>query len=154
MTLEVGGLAPDFEAPIDGGENIRLSDLRGQNVVLYFYPKDDTPGCTQEACDFRDSHPDFTGAGCLIFGVSRDVVSLHDNFRSKYELPFRLISDIDGDICQAYLVWVQKKNYGREYMGIERSTFLIDGEGVIQRTWRNVRVKGHVKAVMEALRAL
>lgn len=150
--LKVGNMAPDFEASIDAGETVRLSTLRGQNVVLYFYPKDDTPGCTQESCDFRDSHPDFTAANCLILGVSRDSVRMHDNFRSKYKLPFRLVSDTDGTICESYAVWVQKKNYGREYMGIQRSTFIIDDQGVIRQIWRNVRVNGHADSVLEVLR--
>ena len=154
MILEVGNMAPDFEADIDGDETIRLSDLRGKKVVIYFYPKDNTPGCTKESCGFRDSYADFIAEDCVILGVSRDNVRSHDNFRSNYDLPFRLVSDLDGGICESYSVWVQKKNYGREYMGIERSTFLIDSDGVIRSIWRNVRVNGHVDIVLESLRAL
>jgi len=154
MILEVGNMAPDFETDIDGGETIRLSDFRGKNVVIYFYPKDDTPGCTKESCEFRDSYSDFIVEDCVILGVSRDSVRSHDNFRSKHDLPFRLVSDHDGGICESYSVWVQKKNYGREYMGIERSTFIIDSDGVIRSIWRNVRVNGHVDTVLEAVRAL
>ena len=154
MILEVGNMAPDFETDIDGGETIRLSDFRGKKVVIYFYPKDNTPGCTKESCEFRDSHSEFIGEDCVILGVSRDSVRSHDNFRSKYDLPFRLVSDSDGGICESYSVWVQKKNYGREYMGIERSTFLIDSDGVIRNIWRNVRVNGHVDTVLESVRAL
>ena len=154
MILEVGNMAPVFETDIDGGETIRLSDFRGKKVVIYFYPKDNTPGCTKESCEFRDSHSEFIGEDCVILGVSRDSVRSHDNFRSKYDLPFRLVSDSDGGICESYSVWVQKKNYGREYMGIERSTFLIDSDGVIRNIWRNVRVNGHVDTVLESVRAL
>ena len=154
MAVETGQVAPDFEAPIDGGETIRLGSLRGGKVVLYFYPKDSTPGCTTEACGFRDLYPDFTGVGAEILGVSKDTIKRHDGFRSKYELPFRLVSDTDGAICEAYGTWVKKKNYGKEYMGIERSTFLIDEEGVVRAVWRKVRVKGHVDAVLDAAKGL
>ena len=154
LILEVGDIAPDFDAPTDSGPDIRLTDLRGHNVVLYFYPKDDTPGCTQEACEFRDSNADFSHLDCSIIGVSRDGVQRHHNFRAKHDLPFQLVSDIDGAICEEYGVWVKKRNYGREYMGIERSTFLIDAVGVIREIWRKVSVDGHVNSVLEAVRSL
>jgi len=149
-----GDKAPDFTAPTDGGDALTLSSLKGKNVVLYFYPKDDTPGCTTEACGFRDNMAALAGSGTVVLGVSRDSVKRHDNFKAKYELPFRLVSDEDGAICEAYGVWVEKVNYGRTYMGIERATFLIDAKGVVRQVWRKVRVKGHVEAVCEAAAAL
>ena len=154
MSVDVGQPAPDFSVPADGGGTISLSALKGRPVVLYFYPKDDTPGCTKEACGFRDAMPDFSKVDAEIVGVSKDSVKRHDNFKAKYDLNFGLASDEDGAVCEAYGVWVLKKNYGREYMGIERSTFLIDKEGVVRNVWRKVRVKDHVEAVLEAARAL
>ena len=153
MTVDVGDKAPDFDMPTDGGGRIALSELKGRKIVLYFYPKDDTPGCTTEACGFRDAMPDFSKVNASIIGVSKDSVKRHDNFKAKYALPFTLASDEDGSVCEAYGVWVLKKNYGREYMGIERSTFLIDEDGVVQGVWRKVRVKGHVDAVLESATA-
>lgn len=154
MTLEIGDKAPDFTMPTDGGGTVSLAGLKGKNVILYFYPKDDTPGCTTEACGFRDMMPDFSGANAEIVGVSKDSVARHDKFKAKYELPFTLGADLDGKVCEDYGVWVEKKNYGRTYMGIERSTFLIDGDGVIRGLWRKVRVKGHVENVLETLKGL
>ena len=154
MGLEAGHPAPDFTAPTDGGATITLSDLRGRSVVLYFYPKDSTPGCTREACGFRDAYPDFGGVDAEILGVSKDSVKRHDNFKAKQQLPFRLVSDGDGAICEAYGTWVQKKLYGREYMGIERATFLIDKAGTVRQIWRKVKVAGHVDAVLAAARGL
>jgi len=151
---DAGDKAPDFNAPTDGGGKLKLSSLKGQKVVLYFYPKDDTPGCTKEACGFRDTMAELTKAGAVVVGVSRDSVKRHDNFKAKYDLPFQLVSDEDGAICEAYGVWVEKKNYGRTYMGIERATFLIDAKGKIAQVWRKVRVNGHVEAVTEAVTAL
>ena len=145
-----GDDAPDFEAPTDGGGSLRLSSLRGRKVVLYFYPKDDTPGCTREAEGFRDNLAALSAAGVAVIGVSRDSVKRHDAFKAKHDLGFRLVSDEDGAICEAYGVWVEKKNYGRTYMGIERATFLIGTDGEIARVWRKVRVAGHVEAVTEA----
>ena len=145
-----GDTAPDFTARIDGGGSLTLSSLKGSKVVLYFYPKDDTPGCTKEACGFRDSLPALADAGTVVIGVSRDSVRRHDNFKAKYDLPFTLVSDEDGAICEAYGVWVEKKNYGRTYMGIERATFLIDARGRIAEVWRKVKVNGHVEAVAQA----
>jgi len=154
MTVNVGDPAPDFDLPGDGGTRVSLKALRGKPVVLYFYPKDDTTGCTKEACGFRDALPDFSAADAEIVGVSRDSVARHDKFKAKYDLPFRLVSDEDGTLCEAYGVWVEKSMYGRKYMGIERSTFLIDGAGTIRAVWRKVKITGHVEAVRDALRAL
>ena len=147
---ESGDKAPDFTAPTDGGGTLKLSSLKGRNVVLYFYPKDDTPGCTREACGFRDNLAMLGAADTVVVGVSRDSAERHDTFKAKFELPFRLVSDEDGSICEAYGVWVEKQSYGRSYMGIERATFLIDRKGVIRNVWRKVRVPGHVEAVSEA----
>lgn len=154
MTLDAGDIAPDFTQPTDGGDSLTLSALRGKPVILYFYPKDDTPGCTKEACGFRDMMPDFTGADAVILGVSKDSVARHDKFKAKYDLPFTLVSDEDGTVCEAYGTWVEKNMYGRKYMGIERATFLIDSDGNIARIWRKVKVKGHVEDVLEAVKAL
>jgi thioredoxin-dependent peroxiredoxin len=154
MSVEIGQPAPDFSVPGDGGGTVSLSALKGKPVVLYFYPKDDTPGCTTEACGFRDAMPDFSKVKAQIVGVSKDSVKRHDNFKAKHDLNFALASDEDGKVCEAYGVWVKKKNYGREYMGIERSTFLIDKDGIVREIWRKVRVKGHVDAVLEAAKAL
>ncbi len=151
---ELGKKAPAFTMPTDGGGKVSLKDLKGQKVVLYFYPKDDTPGCTKEACGFRDALPDFTKVDAVIIGVSKDTVAKHDKFKEKYDLPFTLASDEDGKVCEAYGTWVEKSMYGRKYMGIERSTFLIDGAGVIRGIWRKVKVKGHVEEVLEAAQAL
>ena len=150
MAIDVGDQAPDFDFPIDGFGTLKLSSLRGKKVVLYFYPKDMTPGCTREAEDFRDSIELFATTDTTIIGVSRDSVKRHNNFKSKYDLPFTLVCDEDGSACQEYGVWNEKKNYGRTYMGIDRSTFLIDEKGKVVKVWRKVRVKGHVKEVLEA----
>jgi peroxiredoxin Q/BCP len=152
--LALGDKAPDFTAPTDGGGRLKLSSLKGRPVVLYFYPKDDTPGCTAEACGFRDNLPDFRRLDAEIIGVSKDSEKSHDKFKAKYELPFRLVSDGDGAICAAYGTWVEKSMYGRSYMGIERATFLIDAKGAVRNIWRKVKVNGHVEEVLAALRAL
>ena len=152
MSLNVGDKAPDFTLPSDGGGSISLSGLKGKTVVLYFYPKDDTPGCTKEACGFRDSLPDFTGIDAVVIGVSKDSVAKHDKFKAKYELPFPLVSDEDGSVCAAYGTWVEKSMYGRKYMGIDRATFLIDTGGKIAAIWRKVKVPGHVEEVLAAAR--
>lgn len=149
-----GDKAPAFKASTDGDGTIDLAKLKGQNVILYFYPKDDTPGCTKEACAFRDQLPDFTKADAVILGVSRDTVKKHDKFKAKYDLPFTLVSDEDGGITEAYGTWVEKSMYGRTYMGIERATFLIDKKGVVREVWRKVKVKGHSDAVLEAVKGL
>ena len=154
MSLEVGDLAPNFSTPTDGGGKLTLSKLKGKNVILYFYPKDDTTGCTAEACGFRDSFPKFGKIDAVVIGVSRDSVASHDKFKAKYDLPFTLASDEDGEVCKAYGTWVQKSMYGRKYMGIERSTFLIDKMGKLKGIWRKVKVPGHVEDVLIAVKAL
>lgn len=154
MALNEGDAAPDFTMPTDGDGSVSLSALKGKPVVLYFYPKDDTPGCTKEACGFRDALPDFTGVGATVIGVSRDSIAKHDRFKAKYELPFTLASDEDGAVCDAYGTWVEKSMYGRKYMGIDRATFVIGEDGKVARIWRKVKVPGHVDAVLEAVRAL
>ena len=155
MSLNVGDKAPDFTMPTDGGGEVSLATLKGKPVVLYFYPRDDTPGCTKEACGFRDALPDFTGSGGVeIIGVSRDTVTKHDKFKAKYDLPFTLGADETGAVTEAYGVWVEKSMYGKKSMGIERSTFLIDGNGVIRGVWRKVKVPGHVEEVLAAAKEL
>jgi len=150
---ETGDPAPEFELQDAGGQTRRLGDYRGQWVVLYFYPKDDTPGCTQEACGFRDQLPTFQDRDACVLGVSPDDPASHAKFSEKFELPFPLLADVDKQTCQAYGVWKEKKNFGRTSMGVERSTFLIDPDGVIARAWRKVKVDGHEEAVREALDA-
>ena len=152
--LKKGSKAPDFSGVCDGDKSIKLSSFNGKNVILYFYPKDDTPGCTKESCEFRSANDDFLEHETIILGVSKDSVARHNKFKEKYNLPFLLVSDESGKICEAYGVWREKKNYGKTYMGIERSTFLIDKKGVIQKVWRKVRVNGHVNAVMDEVTQL
>ena len=154
MSLEVGNSAPDFTMKTDSGGEVSLAKLRGKKVVLYFYPKDDTPGCTKEACGFRDSMPDFSKIDAEIIGVSKDSVAKHDKFKAKYELPFTLASDEDGSVCEAYGSWVEKSMYGKKYMGIDRSTFLIDENGKLRGAWRKVKVPGHVDEVLKAAQEL
>jgi peroxiredoxin Q/BCP len=154
MSVELGDKAPDFTLPTDGAGSVTLSKLNGKKVVLYFYPKDDTSGCTAEACGFRDSFPDYGGTGAVVIGISKDSVASHDKFKKKHGLPFILASDTGGDVCEKYGVWVEKSMYGRKYMGIERATFLIDGAGTVRGAWRKVRVPGHVAEVLTAARAL
>jgi peroxiredoxin Q/BCP len=149
-----GDKAPDFELPTDGGETLALSRLKGKAVVLYFYPKDDTSGCTAEAKDFTRLAPDFRKAGVEVIGVSPDSVESHAKFRKKYDLAVRLAADADKAVANAYGVWVEKSMYGRKYMGVERSTFLIDGKGRIARSWRKVKVPGHAEEVLAAAKAL
>lgn len=153
-TLKIGDKAPDFTLPTDGAGSVTLSALKGQPVVLYFYPKDDTSGCTQEACDFRDNLSAFKKLKAQVIGVSKDSVKKHDKFKEKYELNFPLASDEDGAVCDQYGVWVEKSMYGRKYMGIERSTFLIGADGKIAQIWRKVSVTDHVQEVMAALKPL
>lgn len=143
-----GQAAPDFTLQASNDQTISLSSYRGKNVVLYFYPKDMTPGCTTEACDFRDYHPRFAELDTVVLGISPDEVKSHDKFAAKHELPFPLLADPDHQVAEAYGVWVLKKMYGREYMGIERSTFVIDKQGNIAKEWRKVKVKGHVQEVL------
>ncbi|HTI86087.1 MAG TPA: thioredoxin-dependent thiol peroxidase [Alphaproteobacteria bacterium] len=152
MSLQVGDLAPDFSMPTDDGRQISLRDLRGRKVVLYFYPKDDTPGCTKEACSFRDNLPDFSGANAEIVGVSRDDGDSHRAFRDKYALNFTLASDTEGTVVQDYDVWKEKNLYGRTFMGIERSTFLIDENGKVEAIWPRVQVDGHSEQVLAVIR--
>lgn len=154
MSLDIGDKAPDFSLPRDGGGTLSLRDLEGGPAVLYFYPKDDTPGCTKEACGFRDAWSDVAAAGIQVVGVSKDSVRRHDNFKAKYELPFPLIADEQGELCEAFGVWKEKNMYGRKTMGIERSTFLLDAGGVIRKAWRKVKVDGHVDEVLTAAKAL
>lgn len=154
MTVELNKPVADFTAEATNEVTVTLSALKGKNVVIYFYPKDNTPGCTTEGQDFRDQAPAFDAANTVVFGVSRDSLRVHTNFKAKHEFPFELISDPDEALCRHFDVIKLKKNYGREYMGIERSTFLINAEGVLVQEWRKVKVKGHVAEVLEAAQAL
>ena len=154
MSVPVGDKAPDFTMPTDGNGSVTLSKLRGKPVVLYFYPKDDTTGCTAEACGFRDTFPDYGKTGAVVIGVSRDSVASHDKFKKKHKLPFILASDADGKVTERYGVWVEKSMYGRKYMGIDRSTFLIDKDGVVRHAWHKVKVGGHVAEVLKAVQSL
>lgn len=149
--LQVGDPAPDFTVKTDGGGTLRLADLRGQRVVLYFYPRDNTPGCTTEACDFRDAAARFADKNAVILGVSTDTVQSHDRFKAKHELPFPLLSDSDREIAAAYGTWREKSLYGKKFMGMVRSTFVIDEQGIIAAVYNKVRVKGHVEALLDAL---
>ncbi|MFN7710400.1 MAG: peroxiredoxin [Holosporales bacterium] len=154
MTLSIGQAVPGDAFQTDGNNTLKLTDFKGKPVILYFYPKDDTPGCTLESCGFRDVHQQLSTLGIQVIGVSRDDVKSHDKFKAKYELNFPLIADTDDRLSTAFGVLKEKSMYGRKYMGIERSTFLIDAEGVIQKEWRAVSVPGHVDAVVEAAKAL
>lgn len=149
--MENGSLAPNVELPGDAGQFYNLNDYRGQKIILYFYPKDDTSGCTAQACAFRDQLEDFNNLDVAVFGISRDKPQSHDKFKSKYKLTFPLLSDVDGVVCAAYGTWVEKSMYGKKYFGIERSTFLIDEKGIIRHIWRKVKVAGHVEDVLETL---
>jgi len=149
-----GDKAPGFTATRDGGETVSLSDFAGKTVVLYFYPKDDTPGCTKEAIEFSDLIAEFDAANAIILGVSRDTVVKHEKFRNKHSLKVVLISDEDGEITENYGVWVEKSMYGRTFMGIERSTFLINGDGIIARSWNKVKVANHAAEVLQAAETL
>ena len=153
MSLE-GNTAPDFTLPRDGGGQVTLSALRPQKVVLYFYPKDDTSGCTKEAQGFTEAKAAFEAAGAVVVGVSKDTAAKHDKFVAKYDLDVILVSDAEGSVCENFGVWVEKSMYGKTYMGIERATFLIDGAGNVVREWRKVRVPGHVDEVLEAVKGL
>jgi len=154
MSVKPSDKAPDFSLPTDGNGKVSLSKLKGKKVILYFYPKDDTSGCTAEACGFRDSLPKFGKSDAVVIGISRDCVASHDKFKKKYDLPFTLASDEDGKVCEAYGTWVEKSMYGRKYMGIERATFLIDPKGAIRNIWRKVKVTGHVEEVLAAAKAI
>ncbi|MBV0911691.1 thioredoxin-dependent thiol peroxidase [Anianabacter salinae] len=151
---QIGQTAPDFTLPRDGGGEVTLSDHKGQIVVLYFYPKDDTSGCTKQAQGFTEHLAAFEAAGAVVIGVSKDSVAKHDKFRDKYGLGVILASDEDSDVCESYGVWAEKSMYGKKFMGIERSTFVIDRQGNIAHTWRKVKVPGHVDEVLEAVKSL
>jgi peroxiredoxin Q/BCP len=144
MSLELGKQAPDFSIPATNGKTVSLSDFKGKNIVLYFYPKDMTSGCTTEACDFKERGQDFSNLNTVILGISPDSVASHQKFIQKYELPFLLLADEHQQVCSLYEVWKKKSMYGKEYMGVERSTFLIDKHGKLVNEWRKVSVKGHV----------
>ncbi len=146
--------SPDFSLSATGGTTVSVSALRGSKLVLYFYPKDNTPGCTNETAAFRDHHAAFVAAGCQVFGISRDSLKSHENFKAKLELPFELISDPDEIACEAFGVMKMKNMYGKTVRGVERSTFLLDAEGRIVREWRGVKVPGHVEEVLAAAQAL
>lgn len=152
--LKAGMAAPDFVLPASNGENVSLSDYRGRNVVLYFYPKDMTTACIQESCDFRDANAEMLKHNTVILGISIDTVKSHQRFIEKKELPFLLLADTEHAVCELYGVWQLKKLYGREYMGLVRSTFLIDAAGILVQEWRKVRVKGHAQQVLEAVQQL
>lgn len=153
-SIDIGDKAPAFSLPTDGGDPATLSALKGKSVVLYFYPRDDTPGCTTEAIDFSALIKDFDEAGAVVIGVSKDSVAKHGKFREKHELKVILGSDADGAIIAAYGAWVEKSMYGKKYMGIDRSTILIDGKGIIRQIWRKVKIKGHADEVLAAVKAL
>lgn len=153
-TIQEGDKAPNFNLPTDNEGKASLDDLKGKNVVLYFYPKDDTPGCTIEAKDFRDNLGAFEKLNTIILGISKDSCAKHDKFKNKHELNFALISDEEGNMCEDYGVWVEKNMYGKKYMGIQRATFLINADGTVVKTWPKVKVAGHVDEVLEAAKQL
>lgn len=153
MSLTLGQAVPNFTAEATSDQQISLSDLKGKKVVLYFYPKDSTPGCTNQGGDFRDLYSDFQAANTLVFGISRDGLRSHENFKAKQSFPFELISDKDETLCKLFDVLKLKKMFGKEHLGIERSTFLIDEEGKLAQEWRKVKVPGHVQEVLEAAQA-
>jgi peroxiredoxin Q/BCP len=152
--VEVGQPAPDFTLPDQNEDEVTLSKLRGTPVVLYFYPKDDTPGCTKEACAFRDARSDYEKAGARVIGVSPDGVKSHRKFADKFQLPFTLVADTEKAVCQSYGVWQEKSMYGKKSMGVVRSTFLIDAQGIVRQVFPRVKVDGHADAVLDAIRAL
>lgn len=152
--IEEGETAPDFALPADDGKEVRLSALRGRPVVLYFYPKDDTPGCTREACSFRDRRADLAGRGAVVLGVSPDDVASHGRFRDKYDLNFPLLADAGHQVADRYGAWREKNMYGKKSMGIQRSTFLIDRDGTVRKVWKKVSVDGHDEEVLRALESL
>ncbi|WPB78501.1 thioredoxin-dependent thiol peroxidase [Archangium violaceum] len=149
---QTGHPAPDFQLKDQNGNDVKLSRLRGKNVVLYFYPKDDTPGCTREACDFRDEHSALEAAGAVVLGVSPDDTKSHQKFATKFSLPFPLLADTERQVCDAYGVWGEKSLYGRKFLGVTRATFLIDTEGNVARVWPKVKVDGHVKEILQSLK--
>lgn len=149
--VDEGQKAPDFKLPADDGSTISLADFRGRKVVLYFYPKDDTPGCTTQACDLRDSLSRIEEAGAVVLGVSPDPVDSHQKFKEKYDLNFPLLADEENQVAEAYGVWKEKSMFGNKFWGVERSTFIIDEDGNLEKVWRRVRPKGHADKVMEAI---
>ncbi len=151
LKVNEGDTAPDFTAPTNGGDEVSLSQFRGQAVVLYFYPKDNTPGCNKEACGFRDNHDAITAKNAVVLGVSADSAAKHDKFIEKFDLPFTLIADEDKSICESYGVWGNKSFMGRTFLGIKRMTFLINADGVVQKVWPKVKVADHANEVLEAL---
>ena len=151
--LKIGDPAPTVTLPRDGGEMVNLGDLKGQQIVLYFYPRDDTSGCTKEAIGFTENVQAFQDAGAVIYGVSKDTVKKHDKFVAKHSLGIPLLSDEDGDVCERFGVWVEKSMYGKTYMGIERATFLIGTDGNIAQIWRKVKFAGHVEAVLDTVQS-
>ncbi len=154
MSLEIGDKLPKLRLPANGGREVGLQDYKGKKLVVYFYPKDNTPGCTLEGQDFTALYKDFVKAGADVVGVSKDSVKAHDNFCAKFGFPFTLLSDTDETMCQAFGTIVEKSMYGRKYMGIDRSTFLFDGKGVLRQVWRKVSPKGHAAEVLTAVQAL
>lgn len=152
MTLAVGDKAPDFTLPTDDERQFTLSKMRGKKVILYFYPKDNTPGCTKEACDFRDHFAKFSNEGVEIVGVSKDSAKTHGKFKTKYQLPFTLLVDANADVCESYNVIDKKSMFGKTFLGIKRSTFLIDEKGIIQGIWRKVKVPGHVEQLINEIK--
>ena len=150
-TLAEGSKAPAIDLPTDNGGHFRLGDMKGEKVLVYFYPKDDTSGCTKESCSLSENIKSFEKLGCAVVGISKDSVKSHDKFKNKYDLQFALASDENSDVCERYGTWVQKSMYGRKYMGIERTTFLIDEAGKIQKIWNKVKVDGHTEEILEVL---
>jgi peroxiredoxin Q/BCP len=151
MAVEEGKAAPDFELATDTGEKVKLSDLRGKQVVLYFYPKDDTPGCTTQACGIRDAYGEFEQSGAVVLGISPDDTDSHEKFKQKYSLPFTLLADDGHKVAETYGVWGERKNYGKTYMGIERSTFVIDENGTVKKVMRRVKPDTHADKVLDVL---
>lgn len=149
--LNIGDQAPEFTLPTDGDGEVSLSDFKGKKLVLYFYPKDNTPGCTKQACGFNEALKSFENLNAAIVGISKDSVKKHDNFKNKYNLSFPLASDENGDVCERYGVWKEKSMYGKKFMGIERTTFLIDENGKIAKIWRKVKVKDHIEDVQKTI---
>jgi thioredoxin-dependent peroxiredoxin len=152
MKLEIGKAAPSFTLPSQDGKEVSLADFKGKHVVLYFYPKDMTPGCTTEACDFRDRYESFGELNAVIIGVSPDPIDSHQKFMEKHDLPFMLLADESHEVAEAYDVWKLKNNFGKEYYGIERSTFIIDQEGILRKEYRKVKVEGHVEDALTYIR--
>ena len=152
--IQTGAEAPGFTLPRDGGGEVSLADFRGKPAVVYFYPKDDTPGCTKEAIAFSGLAAEFEAAGTVVLGISRDPVSAHDKFRDKHGLSVILLSDEGGEVCEAYGTWVEKSMYGKKYMGVDRATFLVDAKGRVAQVWRKVKVPGHAEEVLAAAKTL